>query len=170
MSSNSPSWSKNTCFGEWVCLQHGGEKANRFNQQPFVLIENLVALRQQHIKVNKNSSAGLQETATRHGCIKIFMPSDFSTSIIYSMLIRMLNWPWLGHKPSSACKTTLPPTCLHLWRNTHTREGKQRNSDLGWNSQPENWGNSWLGSRGWCVSPSSDNNEWGDIGEVVSPL
>lgn len=54
-----------------------GEKANRFNQQPFVLMENLVALRQQHIKVNKNGSAGLKETATRHGCIKILMPSDF---------------------------------------------------------------------------------------------
>lgn len=54
-----------------------GEKANRFNQQPFLLMENLVALCQQHIKVNKNGSAGLKETATQYGYIKIFMPSDF---------------------------------------------------------------------------------------------
>lgn len=103
-----------------------GEKANRFNQQPFVLMENLVALCQRHIKVNKNWSAGLKETATQHGCIKILMPSDFQTSITYSMLMRMQNWPWLGHKPSSACKTTLPPTCLWLWRNMHSRRWTEK--------------------------------------------
>lgn len=53
VSSNSPSRSKNTYFGEWVSSALG-ERANHSNQQPSLLMESLVALNQQHMKVNKN--------------------------------------------------------------------------------------------------------------------
>lgn len=63
---NSPSRSKNTFFGEWVSSALG-ERANHSHQQPSLLMESLVALSQQHIKVNKSWSAGLKETVTRYG-------------------------------------------------------------------------------------------------------
>ena len=53
VSSNSPSRSKNTFFGEWV-YSALGERANHSYQQPSLLMESLVALSQKHIKVNKS--------------------------------------------------------------------------------------------------------------------
>lgn len=42
-----------------------------------------------------------ERNVTQHGYLKKFMISDIKSSLIYNMLIWMLNYPWLGNKSFS---------------------------------------------------------------------